>query len=81
MVPTALHRRALNCAPLGIPLPQWLVTITPIGNSYSKINWPIWPIYGPGAGYLLSACPSVFKVGAAQNDKHLADADYVQSWV
>ena len=53
MTPTALNRRALDCAPLDIPLPQWLVTITPIGNSYSEIDRPIWPMYGPGAGYLL----------------------------
>ena len=55
MTPTALNRRALDCTPLDIPLPQRLVTITPIGNSYSKIDRPIWPIYGPGVGYLLNA--------------------------
>ena len=54
MTPTTLNRHALDCAPLDIPLPQRLVTMTPIGNSYIKINWPIWPIYGSGAGYLLS---------------------------
>ena len=53
MIPTALNRRALDCAPLNIPLHQRLVTVTPIGNSYRKIDWPIWPIYGSVAGYLL----------------------------
>ena len=28
--------------------------LTPIDNSYSKINQPIWPIYGLGVGYLLT---------------------------
>ena len=54
MTPTTLNRRALDCAPLDILLPQRLVAITPIGDSYSKIDRPIWPIYGPGVGHLLS---------------------------
>ena len=53
MTPTALNWRALNCAPLDILLHQRLVAVTSIGNSYSKIDRPIWPIYGPVAGYLL----------------------------
>ena len=49
MTPTASNQRAPDRVPLDIPLLPWLVMY------YSASDRTFWPIYGPGAGYLLKS--------------------------